>query len=341
MADEQARMSNYLAEDIVDNIDEVREARGEYDSLDERLNEIEGGGPSPSNPIASNCVSPMTGYSKSSSSTPGNISTDDTLNAAIGKLEKRTELNENNISTLTANGGGKNKFNIDTATIYVSDASYTKNSDGTINVTKSTNTIGQVNMQQAFRGETGTYIISGCPSGGSSTTYEMLVQSGDSGDTVLGRDYGEGATVSLTKGTNYQFKVVVRANQTLSNKLFKPMISVEGGDYQPYALSNANLTNHAFSKIVFDEVIGYPAQERTYQMKTTDFGKLAGCGIYMIYIISWEQTPNIAIYTAGYSGGIASYSVLQKITGNDRNISISGDTITINVTGKVQIVALQ
>lgn len=159
-----------------------------------------------------------------------------------GITAEKLTRDENNISSLTANGGGKNKFNIDTAAIYLSDATYTKNSDGTINVTKSTNTIGQINMQQQFLGETGTYIISGCPSGGSSTTYEMLIQSGDSGDTVLGRDYGEGASVYLTKGTNYQFKVVVRANQTLSNKLFKPMISVEGGEYQPFALSNAELT---------------------------------------------------------------------------------------------------
>ena len=43
MADEQARMSNYLAEDIVGNIDEVRTARGEYDSLDNRLDDIESG----------------------------------------------------------------------------------------------------------------------------------------------------------------------------------------------------------------------------------------------------------------------------------------------------------
>lgn len=148
-------------------------------------------------------------------------------------------INENNISLLNQYAGGKNKFNIDSATINASDASYTKNSDGTINVTKSTNTVGQVAMTQAFLGETGTYIISGCPSGGSSTTYEMLIQSGN---TVLARDYGEGASVSLTNGTNYQFKVVVRESQTLSNKLFKPMISVEGGDYQPYAMSNAEIT---------------------------------------------------------------------------------------------------
>lgn len=46
MADEIIRL-DYSAEDIGDNIDEVRTARGEYDSLDERLDEIEGGGFTP------------------------------------------------------------------------------------------------------------------------------------------------------------------------------------------------------------------------------------------------------------------------------------------------------
>ena len=180
----------------------------------------------------------LTGYTPESPSQTDSILATDTVNAAIKKLDERSRVDENNISSLNQYAGGKNKFDIDSAAIYVSDASYTKNSDGTINVTKSTNTVGQVNMHEAFLGDTGTYIISGCPSGGSSTTYEMLIAEGN---TVLARDYGEGASVSLTNGTVYQFKVVVRESQTLSNKLFKPMISVEGGDYQPYAPSNREL----------------------------------------------------------------------------------------------------
>jgi hypothetical protein len=46
MADEIIRL-DYSAEDIGDNIDEVRTARGTYESLDERLDEIEGGGFTP------------------------------------------------------------------------------------------------------------------------------------------------------------------------------------------------------------------------------------------------------------------------------------------------------
>lgn len=41
MADETTRMSDYEAADIVANIDEVRTARGTYDTLAERLAAIE------------------------------------------------------------------------------------------------------------------------------------------------------------------------------------------------------------------------------------------------------------------------------------------------------------
>ena len=61
-------------------------------------------------PIASNSISPMTGYEKSSSSTPGAINTSDTLNVAIGKVEKRVDLNQGNIdgqqNTITDGGNG-------------------------------------------------------------------------------------------------------------------------------------------------------------------------------------------------------------------------------------------
>ncbi len=80
---------------------------------------------SPAAPIPSECVSPMTGYSKSSSSTPGAISTSDTLNAAIGKLEKRTDLNETNIlseqaKTTGMTEGGSNYITINGIRFYVS-----------------------------------------------------------------------------------------------------------------------------------------------------------------------------------------------------------------------------
>ena len=51
MADEIYRMEDLYAEDIADSIDEVRTARGEYDSLGERIDDIESGSFSPGTEI--------------------------------------------------------------------------------------------------------------------------------------------------------------------------------------------------------------------------------------------------------------------------------------------------
>lgn len=48
MADEIIRMEDIYADDIVGNINEVREARGTFESLDARLDNIDGNAPSPS-----------------------------------------------------------------------------------------------------------------------------------------------------------------------------------------------------------------------------------------------------------------------------------------------------
>jgi len=240
MADEIRRMEDYTASDINDNIAEVREARGEYDTLADRLDNIEGGSPSPSNPIASNCVSPMTGYSKSSSSTPGNISTSDTLNAAIGKLEKRTELNENNISFNT-NNGVKNlcKPNVSAD----SEVTYTVNADNSITVTCNTTALREVHIFTDLSGLTDgkDYILSGCNGGNYSNTYGFAVRT--SGGT--GKAFESDGETTFTKTAEMvKMDLIIRSGQNWT-KTFYPMIRpayISDPTYQPYALSNAELT---------------------------------------------------------------------------------------------------
>ena len=79
----------------------------------------------------------------------------------------------------------------------------------------------------------------------------------------------------------------------------------------------------------------------TYTMKITDFGNTAACGVYMIYIVNWSTTPSISIYTAYYSGGVATNSAVTKIAGADATVSVTGDTISVTSNGKIQIIAMQ
>lgn len=74
-----------------------------YDAENETWYEDSSGGGGTSGGLASKDIGAMTGYTKAS--TGSAIATTDTLNQAIGKVEKRTEVNENNISTLQQRTG--------------------------------------------------------------------------------------------------------------------------------------------------------------------------------------------------------------------------------------------
>lgn len=83
----------------------------------------------------------------------------------------------------------------------------------------------------------GTYILNGCPSGGSSTTYSLAIQK-TSGWSVLGLDTGSGSKqFTIDEATNIQVAIFIQKGQTISNLLFKPMIrlsSIIDDTYEPY-----------------------------------------------------------------------------------------------------------
>lgn len=83
----------------------------------------------------------------------------------------------------------------------------------------------------------GTYILNGCPSGGSSTTYRIAIQK-TSGWSVLGLDTGSGSEqFTIDEATNIQVAIFIQKGQTISNLLFKPMIrlsSIIDDTYEPY-----------------------------------------------------------------------------------------------------------
>lgn len=83
----------------------------------------------------------------------------------------------------------------------------------------------------------GTYILNGCPSGGSSTTYRLAIQK-TSGWSVLALDTGSGSEqFTIDEATKIQVAIFIQKGQTISNLLFKPMIrlsSIIDDTYEPY-----------------------------------------------------------------------------------------------------------
>lgn len=85
----------------------------------------------------------------------------------------------------------------------------------------------------------GTYILNGCPSGGSSTTYRLAIQK-TSDWSILGLDTGSGSKqFTIDEATNIQVGIFIQKGQTISNLLFKPMIrlsSIIDDTYEQYGV---------------------------------------------------------------------------------------------------------
>ncbi|MBR2707324.1 MAG: hypothetical protein IKE74_08860 [Mogibacterium sp.] len=131
-------------------------------------------------------------------------------------------------STVTVTRTGKNLLQLTATSRTLNGVTFTVNADGTI--TANGTCTAAAWYQIATVTLNGEYIISGCPSGGSSTTYSIVSQGVQ---TVT--EYGDGATVNYD-GTNKIVYIYIYNGATVNNIVFKPMIRNTGTDttFEPY-----------------------------------------------------------------------------------------------------------
>lgn len=105
---------------------------------------------------------------------------------------------------------------------------YTVNDDGSIRVqgTATTTSIGYIG--NCTIREDATYYVSGCPSGGSASTYRMYISWGSN-------EIGNGSQRALTEGTLVYLQIFIASGVTI-DATFKPMLCKlsSGTDYEPY-----------------------------------------------------------------------------------------------------------
>lgn len=93
----------------------------------------------------------------------------------------------------------------------------------------------------------GTYTVTGCPADGAYAKYYIQAGTSVSGTfTVLGRDVGDGVTITLSEDTLLNISCRIVTNYTASDLTFKPMLrlaSISDDTYVPYAATNRQLTN--------------------------------------------------------------------------------------------------
>lgn len=152
------------------------------------------------------------------------------------------ETNKSNISYNT-NNGVKNIWNVTIPSNLPSGFTITRDSDGGFIFNGNTGNSAVSCTTQVWFG-TETYVLSGCPSGGSDDSYRFDILRGENSVKC----YGDPVEASgFVQTTSYACRIRIAANYTCNNLKFYPMICLKSlydadPSYQPYAMSNAELT---------------------------------------------------------------------------------------------------
>lgn len=165
-------------------------------------------------------------------------------------------MNENNISkdesalVELVDGGAKNLLKITASSQTIKGVTFTVNDDQTVTVNGTNNGTGPaifiiVPNAQAATIPDGKYILSGCPAGGGTPSYDLRWWLYSPGKSAY--DFGAGSLVEKSGNTtDSNIAIVVKEGQTANNLVFNPMICSKADwdisqSYQPYAPSNAEL----------------------------------------------------------------------------------------------------
>ena len=119
-------------------------------------------------------------------------------------------------------------------------------------------------------------ILSGCPSGGSDTTYAIYAK--DTNNAYYW-DYNSGGKL-IPKGKTIAVNIVLRAGQNLSNLTFYPMLRLASdpdSTYVPYVMTNKELTVSLNTKI---------SKTPTFIASTDDLNNVLNEGWY-----KWQNAP--------------------------------------------------
>ena len=115
---------------------------------------------------------------------------------------------------------------------------FTDNGDGTITANGTATAEAQFLLTTSLPNSEWTgKILSGCPQGGSTSTYYITAQVSGFPWTMYARDIGNGVTITDSGYANIRFLISIKSGQTVNNLTFKPMICLAteaDATYEPY-----------------------------------------------------------------------------------------------------------
>ena len=145
---------------------------------------------------------------------------------------------------LTVNVSEKNLLPTMSNSTTLSGVTYTVNADGTITLNGTVEKTGSgVDVANKIPLKAGVYTLSGCPEGGSGTTFSLRVGLGTT-NTLYGRDYGNGLKITAETDTVITVMIQSLVGIVFDNVVFRPQLEL--GDtataYEPYHGSTTTIT---------------------------------------------------------------------------------------------------
>lgn len=135
---------------------------------------------------------------------------------------------------------------------------FTVNSDGSVTVNgTATSDADFMLLRGPIQSYSESYFLSGCPTGGSDTTYYI------SEGFTTSKDTGNGVVFNNLP-SDQAWRIVIKSGTTVNNLVFRPMLNA-GTTAKPYSKWFAGLKNASFEKIVSTgrNLIPYPYEEST------------------------------------------------------------------------------
>jgi hypothetical protein len=127
---------------------------------------------------------------------------------------------------------------------------FTTNGDGTFTANGTATAVAYSDIITNMQG-TGYYTLSGCPAGGSNTSYMQILMRYSDYNGV--DDTGSGATRSFTSGTNYGIRLRIASGYVCNNVVFRPMIE-----------KGSTATTYVPYKKIIKEENGYVKENTTF-----------------------------------------------------------------------------
>lgn len=218
---------------------------------------------------------------------------------------------------------GKNLLPNTATTQTINGVTFTVNSDGTISLsgTATVNTVFDIPNFSAIGGT--AYILNGCPSGGSTSTYLLSIPG-------VGYDAGNGYNYNPATDATIIVRITIYNGQNTDGLIFKPMIRLAtftDAEYEPY---EGDTFNTELGRTVYGGTLDLTTGELTITHAYVDLGDLHWTTSLSL------QTPNLfGAYINNKKDGYrnfktTSYRTVKKIDTMLANGEATGTTITID-----------